>query len=74
MHGRQRIEIMYNHKNVITIFYSGLKAATEWAKVWPDMSKDLLVTCSVFAACDKVEMFSSWFKRFKRLKYLFLIG
>lgn len=32
----------------------GLAAATEWGKVWPDSKSNILVTCSVYQASQKV--------------------
>ena len=35
---------------------SGLSAAMEWVKVWPDMQGDILVTCSVYRLGQKVRV------------------
>jgi len=33
---------------------SGLSAAKQWGKVWPNMKKRILVTCSIFRASQKI--------------------
>ena len=43
-------------KLYFNIFFSGLKAAKEFAKVWPMMKNDLIVTCSVYRASQKVSV------------------
>jgi len=48
------IRLAPNAKIVFGLNVAGLAAAAEWGKVWPEYKNNILVTCSVYRACQKI--------------------